>query len=168
MAVAFGLAVFGFYQVSYSNPRLRAEYARDPERALEQAGMDAPAGSPQRAQFENRLASTEPIGSFALTNSLAGYLTPAVILLASALGSFRERSARRWPRVLGMLLLLLVVVGCLLLTKSRSAYAALIVGVALLAISRALPRAWFRGSLLVGVAILLVVTTVSRRAPWRT
>ena len=42
IAVAVGLSVFGFYQVSYSNPRLRAEYAQDPERALQQAGVDAP------------------------------------------------------------------------------------------------------------------------------
>ena len=48
IAVAVGLSVFGFYQVSYSNPRLRAEYAQDPEAELKRAGMDAPAGSPQR------------------------------------------------------------------------------------------------------------------------
>ena len=54
------------------------------------------AGSPQRAQFENRLASTEPIGSFALTNSLAGYLTPAASCcwLASSDPSARRSAAR--------------------------------------------------------------------------
>ncbi|MHB8970199.1 MAG: O-antigen ligase family protein [Pirellulaceae bacterium] len=161
IAVAVGVSVFGFYQVSYSNPRQRAEYAKDPEAELKRAEMDAPAGSPLRAHLENRVASTEPIGSFALTNSLAGYLTPAVLLLASILGSYRERATRSGPRALGMLVLMLVLVGCLVLTKSRSAYAAVIVGVTLLAIFRALPRTWFRGSLLLGAAVLAIVTTIT-------
>ncbi|MHB8954030.1 MAG: O-antigen ligase family protein [Pirellulaceae bacterium] len=159
IAVACGLATFGLYQVAYSNPQLRAKYARDLELELKRAELDAPAGSPQRVHIENRVASTEPISSFALTNSLAGYLTPAVLLLASILGTLpRTNSARGWSRPLGVGLLLLVLVGCLILTKSRSAYAAVSLGIALLAISRAVPRTWFRGSLLWGAAILLVVT----------
>ncbi len=134
IALAVGLSVFGFYQVGYSDPLLRAEYAQDPEAALRQAGVDAPPGSPQRQQFENRLASTEPIGSFALTNSLAGFLTPSLVLLLFVVGSFRGNvvapaGRMRWTCCCP----LLVVVGCLLLTKSRSAYGAVLVGVVLLA-----------------------------------
>ena len=49
-----------------------------------------------------------------------------------------------------MLLPTLVVAGCLLLTKSRSAYGAVLVGVVLLALSRDVPRTWFRWPLLLG------------------
>ncbi len=74
LALGAALAVLGFYQVGYSNPKLRAQYAANPEQMLREQGEYLPPGSPQRAQFENRLASLEPIGPFALTNSLAGFL----------------------------------------------------------------------------------------------
>jgi hypothetical protein len=164
VALAVGLSVYGLYQVGYSDPLLRAEYARDPEEALRKAGVDAPPGSPQRQQFENRLASTEPTGPFALTNSLAGFLTPGLVLLLFVVSTFREKSPGGWPYAMNVLLPTLVVAGCLLLTKSRSAYGAVLVGVVLLASSRAMSRQWFRWPVILGAAsVLILVTAVAVR-----
>jgi O-antigen ligase len=130
VASAVAVAVYGLYQVAVELPRLQAYYTANPERALKQAGVD-PSNLPRRRLFESRLlGSKEPFATFALANSLAGYLVGATAL---ALGVVLENLSRRegrgklW-RALGIatppLLALLV---CLLLTKSRSAYVGLAV-----------------------------------------
>ena len=81
VALAVGLSAFGIYQTVHIYPQQRAAYAADPDGVLARAGTYAPPGSPQRRHFEDRLASTEPTGPFALTNSLAGFLAPCLVLL---------------------------------------------------------------------------------------
>jgi len=159
MALAVGLSVYGFYQVGYSDPLLRARYAQDPEQTLRDAGIDAPPGSPQRYHWESRLASREPIGSFALTNSLAGFLTPCLLLLVYVAGSFRGRASNGWPYAVNVAGLTLAVAGCLVLTKSRSAYGAALLGLALLALTRAVPRRRLRWHVLVGVMAAAIIAT---------
>ena len=83
IALSVGMAAYGMYQVAYSNPRQREEYAKDPDAFLRRQNAYSPPGSPERRHFENRLTSTEPIGPFALTNSLAGFLTPCFLLLVA-------------------------------------------------------------------------------------
>jgi hypothetical protein len=80
MAAGAVLAVFGLYQVGIEFPTERANYVQDPEAVLRQFGWDAPQGSPQRLRFEARLQSPEPFATFALTNSLAVYLSAALVL----------------------------------------------------------------------------------------
>jgi hypothetical protein len=164
IALATGLSVFGLYQVGYSNPQMRARYAEDPEAALRDAGIDAPPGSPQRQHYENRLASKEPIGPFALTNSLAGVLAPTFVLLLFIAGSYRGRSRRGWPDAVGLVPPALAMAACLLLTKSRSAYGAVLVGAILLALSHAVPRRWLRWPVVVGVGgvVLTIALVVGR------
>ncbi|MCA9220837.1 MAG: O-antigen ligase family protein, partial [Planctomycetales bacterium] len=106
--------------------------------------------SPVRKQFEDRLASTEPIATFALTNSLAAYLSTWLVALfgvgLSAWSDGRtnrgaegeERTAVDSRRPSGSTLLagalaVLLIGGCLVLTKSRTAYLATMMGVGLLA-----------------------------------
>src|SRR4029078_4586254 len=74
--LAMLLAALGLYQYGYAMPKLRLEYERDKERVVELNGIPTDAGSPQRELFENRLRSVEPLATFALTNSLAGFLAP--------------------------------------------------------------------------------------------
>ena len=159
IALAVGLSAYGFYQVGYSYPQQRARYAEDPDRELQLAGIDAPLGTPQRRHFEDRLASIEPTGTFVLTNSLAGFLVPAIILLIGIGGAMWSTMPRDWKRLVAISGLLLVVAGCLLLTKSRSAYLAMAAGCAVLALSRIVPRAWLRWQSVVGVVVLLVIAT---------
>lgn len=129
VSIAVGMSVFAVVQFTYLQPQTRAAYEQNPERVLRDLGLDAPKGSPLRRHFEDRLASTEPTGTFALTNSLAGMLTPWLVLLcgltAYALAVQRSRQAWRYA------LLALVVTAVLILTKSRTAVLATVCGVAL-------------------------------------
>lgn len=178
VALAVGLAVFGFYQYGYSMPRDRDLYRQDPDRMLQEIGIVAPPDSPVRKQFEDRLASTEPIATFALTNSLAAYLsTWLVALFGVGLSLWSDgrvnRDATRdvsaadeSPRPNGSTLLagtlaVLLIGGCLVLTKSRTAYLATMMGVGLLAVVHA--DTWRRriGWRLPLIGALLVVAVVA-------
>lgn len=157
VAVMFALAVvlstYGYYQVLVSLPADRAAYAENPDEVLRQTlGHSFPEGSPERMRFEDRLQSTEPLATFALTNSLAGYLATWLLMGLGIAGSwlaswFAHRksvqdqdagvaSARISPatplRAAALTASLLAVAGCLLLTKGRSAYLAIGAGVVLL------------------------------------
>ena len=137
-AVMIGMAVclscYGFYQYGYLMPQLRADYAANPEAELARAGIVAPPGSPERRQFENRLASTEPIATFALTNSLAGLLAPWLIVVLGAV-AWQTRPTPAFSRTVAAAALAVLAVGlCLLLTKSRTAWLATGCGVVLLLI----------------------------------
>jgi hypothetical protein len=94
-------------------------------------------GTPQQFQFEQRLLhSTEMTATFALANSLAGYLVgPLVLMLAVWFQNLaRSEPARsRWPALLQSAPAIVILLVCLLLTKSRSAYIGLLVGVGIVA-----------------------------------
>ena len=61
-------------------PATRAEYRINPDQALRAAGLWYPPGSRERWLFEQRLASPEPLATFPLTNSLAAFLAPWLIV----------------------------------------------------------------------------------------
>jgi len=127
IALAVALAGYGLYQYFFELPATRAVYESDPDAAMRNAGLWFPPDSPERQLFANRLYSTEPLATFALTNSLAGYLVPwLVILLGMLCANFRSRR-QLWR--LG--LCAIPIAACLLLTKSRSGYIAVGVGAAL-------------------------------------
>lgn len=127
VALAVALSGYGLFQYGYEMPQTRAEYKADPDRAMRNAGLWFPADSPERKLFENRLESREPMATFALTNSLAGYLAPwFVVLIGVMCGAGANRR-----RLIGMILCAVVIATCLLLTKSRSGYLAVGVGVPL-------------------------------------
>jgi O-antigen ligase len=127
-AVMIGLSValsgFGLYQYGYELPQTRAEYRADPDRAMRQAGLWFPPGSPERHLFESRMENKEPIATFALTNSLGAFLTPWLIVLAG-IGVATVQSRKPWIPVAMCAAPVLI---CLALTKSRSAYIASVVG----------------------------------------
>lgn len=127
------LSAYAFYQFAWDLPWTRAEYARNPDEMLAEAGIAAPPGSPERFLFEQRLASLEPVATFALTNSLAGYL---VAWAVAALGAGVVTAlARRPPAAWIAPLASAAIMGLgLLLTKSRSGYLAGIASAGMLAI----------------------------------
>ena len=94
----------------------------------------------ERAQFEQRLLySTEALGTYALANTLAGVLIVPLLLLAQAMLN-SGRIARRSPVTVVIVgLCLIVLMYCLVLTKSRSAWLGTTVGVSII-----LARAVFR------------------------
>ncbi|MEN6406305.1 MAG: O-antigen ligase family protein [Thermoguttaceae bacterium] len=120
IALAVALSGYGLYQYACEFPATRAEYAADPDQAMRRADFWFLPGSAERKLFEDRLQSTEPIATFALTNSLAGYLAPWLAVLACLW--FAAKQNRRRQTV--MFAVGAVVAACLLLTKSRSGYLA--------------------------------------------
>lgn len=75
------------------------------------------------------LESTEPLGRFALANTLGGILAAGILLLLGAAVSLRRPEGGHWRRAYYWL----ATVGtayCLLLTKSRTAWAGLLAGAA--------------------------------------
>jgi len=165
LALAVCLTSLAYYQYFYSLPQTRAEFARHPDAMLRAAGIDPAPGSPERKLFEDRLHSTEPLATFALANSLAGFLAPWLVvalgIAVSARGSREEIGASSalqtsqgraghggafsqdlesppssWRVALVAVSAAVFVGFALLLTKSRTGLLAVGLGVFLLVLSR--------------------------------
>ncbi len=96
IALAVVLSAHGYWQYFVSMPADRAAYARDPEALLRQSDMQYTPGSVERKQFENRLQSNEPMATFALANSLAGYLLAWLLMAVGiATATWAARRKRR-------------------------------------------------------------------------
>jgi len=158
-ALAVGVASYGLYQYFVELPHLRTAYQTRRSELLRELGWDDLLEDPVGlAQFENRLFSREPLATFALTNSLAGFLLPwCLVLLTTIVGHVKslldtpieppsgaspprthnprqDGRPSRASRYLAWATLAFPVLGmagllcCLVLTKSRSAYIALACG----------------------------------------
>jgi len=151
-------AAYGLYQIPVEFAQLRRMFLSNPEVLLSQLGI-AP-GTPSAESFKQRLMySNEPFSTFALANSLAGFLVgPMALMLAVALENLKKD--QRGSKWLGLIMASgpgLILLVCLLLTKSRSAYVGLGVASVVLACSYrgAIPRRWLVGSG-IGVVVLLL------------
>jgi hypothetical protein len=155
------LAALGLYQYAYSMPKLRRQYEQDSARVLAANNIPAETDSPLREQFENRLRSVEPLATFALTNSLAGFLAPWLVgALCIALISIWQRDQRPASMLLGIMAVTMAT--CFMLTKSRTAYLAVAAGLVLLAIygRRATAASW-RLDWRIPAALAGVVTVIA-------
>jgi len=132
IGLATAMSCYGLEQYFVSLPADRERYAVDPEGALRDAGVFAPPGSRQRFLFEQRVNSTEPMGTFALANSLAGFLAPWLVVTLGVGLSLRFVGRHTLRVALGLACAGLLMAACLLLTKSRSATLAVACGVAAL------------------------------------
>jgi len=139
VATAVAVSFYGLYQVGVELPQMRAQYRSNKSEALLMLGITP--GSTAQQLFEKRLNdSNEPISTFALTNSLAGFLIiPMVLILSLGWENLVRRDPDRprgspWPALALASTPALLVVVCLLLTKSRSAWLGLTVALALLAL----------------------------------
>jgi hypothetical protein len=130
-----------------SSPNLSSEerFKRQRELRAEFVSRGIPLSGPSQQLFERRLRdSKEPLGFFALTNTLASFIAVGLVLLAGTIvglllpsqtkdtpskpaESGGRSNHRNGIAVLGAALLL--VTYCLVLTKSRSAWGGSIVGV---------------------------------------
>jgi O-antigen ligase/Flp pilus assembly protein TadD len=135
LATAFALASYGIYQAFWGLDLLRAKYAADPAGELLKLGLTP--GTTEQQLFENRLNSHEPFATFALANSLAGFLVSWLPLgVAWAVSRLLHPLAQPPSRVGAGALwadYLVTVLGwgavvttlvCLILTQSRTAYVA--------------------------------------------
>ncbi len=183
-----GLAGLGLYQQFVEFPEVAREYRALRERGelarelvttgrtapvelaeieREMAQLGVPSDPGGRMLWELRLLdSQEPIGFFALTNTLAGVLLVALLVgVGRGLVDWNERP-RDWLRLILGLLGVLLVGCCLLLTKSRTAYVGALFGVALFLAglryqNRTTPNQTVRDPRRMWIAVGLVAAVVS-------
>jgi O-antigen ligase len=164
IALAVCLSMHGYYQYFFSMPEARHAYEADPEGTLAAVGIVAPKGSVDREQFENRLESTEPMATFTLANSLAGFLAPWLIcVIGIAVLNWPNCPLRRRLAVSAGMSALLVA-GCFVLTKSRSATLAVLFGAGLLFVygmRSGWRPGWKSGVAVVGSITALIALAVS-------
>ena len=185
LALAVSLCMEAVYESFYMVPQRYHRYFDNDETVrqemLQQAGIVAPLGTPLRYHFESRLQSTEPTTTFSLTNSLAGFLAPWLIIAIgmtvlcyragekgkTLAGSRRDRLLQISPELLFCILLGF----CLLLTKSRSAWVA--TGVGMLVIlagqsgkGRQRITSWILASFLLLSAGLGLLAFLVKRLDW--
>jgi len=112
-----------------ADPRAAVEWERTLHDLRAQfVHMGLPGDDAARMLWEERLKSTEPIGLFALANTLGGLLACCAVIWLSAL-AYADRNVPRWLFAAGGFATL-VLLFCLLLTKSRTALVGLLAGLA--------------------------------------
>ena len=130
IALAVALSGYGLYQRRRDAAGRGRVQGRSRWR-LRAAGVWAAPGSPQRQHFEDRVKNREPFATFALTNSLAAMLAPWLVLAAGIAitgGTIRKAAP--------CIACALAIAACLVLTRSRSSYVAVLAGLALAALAR--------------------------------
>ncbi len=138
IALCFLVSLHGCYQVFVSLPADRERFRSDPQAVLAEAGIEAAPGSSTYMLFEGRLRDSSPTGPFALTNSLAGFLLPwLVVLFAQGFHRIVDRpppsSDLDFNLLPNRISVAAMIVGALMLwalvmTQSRTAWIALLVG----------------------------------------
>ncbi len=158
VATAVAVSVYGLYQVKVELPLMQAEFQRNPRAFLQKLNIEP--GTRGELMLRNRLlSSSEPWSTFALGNSLAGFIAgPLVALLAVGLYNLVRPHApgSRWATLAMAAPLILMLLVCLTLTKSRSAYLGVFVGLCVLA-WRARRHVAPRQLVLIGLAGAVVV-----------
>jgi tetratricopeptide (TPR) repeat protein len=133
IALGIVLASIAFHQYFVTMAADRAELRASPQNALREAGWEQLVpGSGEFQLLKDRAESPEPLGTFGLTNSLAAYLAPWLILtIGIAMCGIKSHESRRraW---LAAAACALPMATALALTRSRSAWIAAIVGGTLL------------------------------------
>ena len=157
-ATAVALSVYGLFQVGVELPQVQQKYLSNRLDALRIVGIEP--GTPAQKLYESRLlGSNEPYSTFALANSLAGFLVgPLVVMLAVVWDNLtrREGQGSRWGALLLAAAPISAVLVCLTLTKSRSAYLGLLAALLVLA-WRERRRLKARTLLLGGLGVAVVV-----------
>jgi O-Antigen ligase len=168
VTTAFAVSVYGLYQIRFELPLIQEAYRRNPEAIL--AKLNIEPGSRSEAVFANRLmASNEPWSTFALANSLAGFVAgPLVIAVGIGLVNLMRRDGpgSRSAALAMAAPVILVILVCLLLTKSRSAYVGTVIGVSWLAwqMRRELHARVLLGAGLAGLLVIAALIVAGLRS----
>jgi len=145
IATGTSIAALGLYQHYVEFPLMAANYgpmfdrlkvANPIEAAIirkELAKENIPIEGPALTLFEKRLRdSREPLGLFALANTLGGVLSVCLILAVSISASLWQSSNHtKWWQLAIWVAILILLSWCLLLTKSRTAWIGTVVGLGL-------------------------------------
>jgi hypothetical protein len=129
IAAGVVLAAISFHQYFTTLPADRARFNENPQEALREAGMgEVTPGSPEYELYRSRLETTEALATFSLTNSLAAFLAPWLIMTLGIAATVRPGEAEQSRIWLATGLCGLAIAGALALTRSRSAWIAAGVG----------------------------------------
>lgn len=146
IAIGVGTACIGIAQHHVSHGR-QAKWYQQLRSRIDGGGVDAvvatqelkeadvPLNGTSRELFERRLlASSEPIGPFALANTLGGLLAVALVLIVGGLVQvLRDQTQKVSLWSWSVLVIMTFLLGyCLLLTKSRTAWVGLCCGAGML------------------------------------
>jgi hypothetical protein len=125
VGIAMVFSLEGIYESLVTIPANQAKFRRNPAALLAEAGIMSGPGSVAYEQFRSRLETQRPSATFALENTLAGFLAPAVIIgLALFLfGTKRERNEFGFFRRAVTVLVLIALAACIYLTHSTAAIA---------------------------------------------
>jgi O-antigen ligase len=130
VALAVALSAQSLHEYFLSKPAELAKFNADPETAYQSLGVSSES---EKQMLRWRIESVEPLATFALTNSLAGFLAPwLVVLLGIGITLVEQRA--NWRSLAGVLALLVVLAGALVLTKSRTGILAAGAGAVLVAL----------------------------------
>jgi O-antigen ligase len=134
VATAVAVSAYGLYQVPVEFPQFRRLYLARPDFVTLRMGFTP--GTPAAEALKQRLLySNEAFSTFALANSLAGFLVgPMALAFAVALENLRREG--RGSRLVALAMAGvpgLTILACLILTNSRSAWVGL--GLALLVLA---------------------------------
>jgi len=133
VATAVAVSTYGFYQTGVEFATLRRLFEARPDLVYFRLGI--PSQGPGAEALRHRLMdSNEPFSTFALANSLAGFLV-GPMALAFAVAAENLRKEGRGSRAVALAMAAvpgLAILACLLLTKSRSAWVGLFASIVVL------------------------------------
>jgi O-antigen ligase len=168
VATAVAVSAYGLFQARVELPRLQERFRRNPQQVLKEANV--PDDPQQVRAFTDRLiGSNELFATFGLANSLAGFLVGPLVLgtgmVLVTLGN-RKAGGSSYAAIGLAAVPLLCTLTCLILTKSRSAWIGLAVGLVVLGwqARRAVPTRVLVRAGLAGLTILFVLAAAALAA----
>ena len=177
IALAVGQFGLSMYQVGYEQPQSRAAYAADADKHFRQATAADPASRIDplfQLEFKARLLSDEPVGTFLLANSLAGFLAPWLVV-AFGLAIVHGNGTRRWSLSgIGLVVAVVLIAATVVLAESRTAIVATLAGIGLCLRATVFNKLFNQlmrtgnilvGILFVGVVLLLTLAVIQSDNP---
>lgn len=173
IAVGVILAITAMYQYFVKLPAYRQLFAENPAAMFREAQVPySPPGTPEFQRFADRLNSPEPMATFDLTNSLAAFLAPWLVVVVGCITSWHaalsgNQSQQRKQGPGRFLTLRFAVCAALIaialaMTRSRSAWIGAGVGLVCIAVWRYWRRRRIFFAVLAAAAVIVVTIAMAR------
>ena len=133
LALIIAETTTAYYDYCYLGPQRRAMFRENPEQVFAENNA---VSQDEQELLTNRIESIEPLGTYSLTNSLAGVLTPWCVFLCGIVLLGRKRPTdtqiekqRRWQLTILVSVMIAYIGFILLTTHSRSGVLATLFGI---------------------------------------
>ena len=168
LAVVLAEAAMGLYQQFIDIPAMLRQFEANPEDTITQVDPSIVPDTPEWDRLVSRLKTTGPMGTYPMTNTLGGFLGSWLIFLLGMIGyrfSVKAEDGPKHSSFQNAVLLFVtgVVLLCFVLTKCRSAYVGVALGLVLLGIElfrRRFSRGAAKRLIVAGLAALVVLAGV--------